>query len=101
MLVADVNVDDVKYDEKEFMAKLAELMYLYGVNRVNAHWGAPSACSRCGESPHAEIDGDHITVLDDDDPRLRDDVEKDEALDMLGKCVERMGDGEMSIGGDE
>jgi len=34
MLVADVNVDDVKYDEKEFMAKLAELMYLYGVNRV-------------------------------------------------------------------
>lgn len=97
MLIADVNVDKNRYEEQSFMAELSDLMYRYGVHRVNAHWGVPEPCSRCGESPHNEIDNEHITVLDDDDPRLKDDVEKDEALDMLGKCVDRMPSGEIEI----
>lgn len=103
MLIADVNVDKDKYDEQEFMVELAELMYRHGVHRVSAYWGLPAPCNRCGGTPCAGIDGEHITVLDESDPRLKDDVEKDEALDMLGKCVGKMSNGEieMEIGGED
>ena len=97
MLLADVNADKDKYIEREFMIELSDLMYRYGVNRVDAYWGVPVPCSRCGESSHKEVNGEHITMLSLDDPRLEPDIKKNEALEMLGKCVDKVPDGEIKI----
>jgi len=98
MLVGKVNtVPGGGYDEDEFFAELEQLMFRHGVNRVEAYWGVPGPCPRCGEMEHGQLDGEFISMLEPDDPRLRDDADKDEALDMLGRCVGRMGGGEISL----
>ena len=81
-------------DLEGFYAALEGLMKEYSVDSVVVYRSVLTPCPRCG---HSTEEGEHITMLEDGDRILKDDVDEDEALSMLGNCVNRFGDGEISL----
>jgi hypothetical protein len=82
-------------DREGFYAALEVLMREYSVDSVVVYRSVPAPCPRCGHS--TEEEGEHITMLEDGDPILKDGVDEDEAFSMLGNCINRFGDGEISL----
>jgi hypothetical protein len=78
-----------------FLCALEALMNEYGVIKIDVAANLPQPCSRCGGVGNRQstelLPTDQVyEELSGDNPRLRPDVEKNEALEMLGTVIDKI-----------